>query len=109
MIPRFSNPKLPPTARQLAVLPLPANEEQEQIAERLERADVHGVVVQGPPGTGKTHTIANIIGHCMARGQRVLCRPIRRKRFRRSETSCRRNSATWRLRSRTATVRARDS
>ena len=29
-------------------------------------------MVQGPPGTGKTHTIANIICHAMALGQRVL-------------------------------------
>jgi very-short-patch-repair endonuclease len=52
--------------------PLPANEEQEEIARRLQDKDVFGVVVQGPPGTGKTHTIANIIGHAMATGQRVL-------------------------------------
>jgi very-short-patch-repair endonuclease len=52
--------------------PGPANEEQEEIARRLEEPDVHGVVVQGPPGTGKTHTIANIIGHTMAMGRRVL-------------------------------------
>jgi very-short-patch-repair endonuclease len=52
--------------------PLPANEEQEEIARRLEQNDVYGVVVQGPPGTGKTHTIANIIGHFMAKGRRVL-------------------------------------
>jgi len=30
------------------------------------------MVVQGPPGTGKTHTIANIICHCLATGKRVL-------------------------------------
>ena len=52
--------------------PLPANEEQAEIARRLEQDDVYGVVVQGPPGTGKTHTIANIIGHSMAKGRRVL-------------------------------------
>lgn len=28
--------------------------------------------MQGPPGTGKTHTIANLICHAMATGQRVL-------------------------------------
>ena len=58
--------------REWLFFPLPANEEQEEIARRLEREDAHGVVVQGPPGTGKTHTIANIIGHSMARGHRVL-------------------------------------
>jgi very-short-patch-repair endonuclease len=46
------------------------NEAQVAIIRRLEHSD--GVVVQGPPGTGKTHTIANIICHCLAHGQRVL-------------------------------------
>jgi very-short-patch-repair endonuclease len=46
------------------------NDDQVQIVRRLERAD--GIVVQGPPGTGKTHTIANIISHMLATGQRVL-------------------------------------
>lgn len=48
----------------------PWNQEQLQIAERLERHS--GVVVQGPPGTGKTHTIANLIGHLLAQGKSVL-------------------------------------
>jgi very-short-patch-repair endonuclease len=47
-----------------------ANEEQIQIGERLTRYG--NVLVQGPPGTGKTHTIANLIGHLLAQGQRVL-------------------------------------
>ena len=48
----------------------PANEEQARIARQLES---HGaVMVQGPPGTGKTHTIANLIGHLLAKGKRVL-------------------------------------
>jgi very-short-patch-repair endonuclease len=50
--------------------PLPYNEEQVNIIQRLERAP--GVTVQGPPGTGKTHTIANIICHYLATGRRVL-------------------------------------
>lgn len=50
--------------------PKPFNDDQVQIVRRLERAD--GIVVQGPPGTGKTHTIANIISHMLATGQRVL-------------------------------------
>ena len=29
-------------------------------------------MIQGPPGTGKTHTIANLIGHLLAQGKRVL-------------------------------------
>lgn len=48
----------------------PTNPEQIRIAERLEW---HGsVLVQGPPGTGKTHTIANLIGHLLAKGGSVL-------------------------------------
>jgi transcription elongation GreA/GreB family factor/very-short-patch-repair endonuclease len=50
--------------------PKPFNEEQIAIIKRLAVAD--GMVVQGPPGTGKTHTIANIICHCLATGKRVL-------------------------------------
>jgi hypothetical protein len=29
-------------------------------------------VLEGPPGTGKSQTITNLIGHCLAQGQRVL-------------------------------------
>ncbi|PTX52693.1 AAA domain-containing protein [Melghirimyces profundicolus] len=50
--------------------PLPANEEQKEIARRL--AQNHGVTVQGPPGTGKSHTIANLISHLLAHGKKVL-------------------------------------
>ncbi|MHB8755102.1 MAG: AAA domain-containing protein [Candidatus Acidiferrales bacterium] len=50
--------------------PKPFNPDQVAIVQRLEEAD--GVVVQGPPGTGKTHTIANIICHCLATGRKVL-------------------------------------
>ncbi len=50
--------------------PLPYNDEQVTIVQRLKRAA--GVTVQGPPGTGKTHTIANVICHYLATGKRVL-------------------------------------
>lgn len=50
--------------------PKPYNDEQVRIVQLLDVAD--GVVVQGPPGTGKTHTIANVICHYLAQGQRVL-------------------------------------
>ncbi len=50
--------------------PLPWNNEQKRIAERL---DAHyGVVVKGPPGTGKSHTIANLIARFLAQGKTVL-------------------------------------
>jgi len=47
-----------------------ANPEQKRVIEELELNDT--VMVQGPPGTGKTHTIANLIGHLLARNQRIL-------------------------------------
>ncbi len=49
---------------------LPANPQQEKVANAIERQS--GVVVQGPPGTGKTHTIANLVGHFLAQGKSVL-------------------------------------
>lgn len=52
------------------LFPLPANPQQHRILEEL--AVRRGVVVQGPPGTGKSHTIANLISHCLATGRRVL-------------------------------------
>lgn len=52
------------------LLSKPANKEQLEIARQLARRD--NVLVQGPPGTGKTHTIANLLGHLLAQGKRVL-------------------------------------
>ncbi len=50
--------------------PKPWNAEQRRIVETLQRANC--VLVQGPPGTGKSHTIANLICHLLATGQRCL-------------------------------------
>ncbi len=50
--------------------PLPTNDEQQRIAERLRSRPY--VLVKGPPGTGKSHTIANLICHLLATGERVL-------------------------------------
>lgn len=50
--------------------PLPANNEQKQIVQKVEHR--RGVLVQGPPGTGKSHTICNLIAHFLANGKRVL-------------------------------------
>lgn len=68
------------------LFPLPVNEEQKKIAERL--TNNIGVTVQGPPGTGKSHTIVNLVCHLLALGKRVLItaqaeRPLRvlRKMF----------------------------
>lgn len=52
------------------LLSKPANQEQLQIAKQLDYKGT--VLVQGPPGTGKTHTIANLIGHLLSQGKRVL-------------------------------------
>ncbi|HET7152907.1 MAG TPA: AAA domain-containing protein, partial [Candidatus Kapabacteria bacterium] len=48
----------------------PWNREQLQIAQQLDRKNC--VLVQGPPGTGKTHTIANLLGHLLSQGKRIL-------------------------------------
>lgn len=50
--------------------PKPSNEEQRRIVDKIQAAS--GVLVQGPPGTGKSHTIANLICHLLAKGQRML-------------------------------------
>ncbi|PRX50856.1 AAA domain-containing protein [Prauserella shujinwangii] len=51
-------------------LPMPVNDRQRRI---IERVDTHAqVLVQGPPGTGKTHTAAALISHLLAQGKRVL-------------------------------------
>ena len=61
----------PGTERVERVLfPLATNKEQLQIIERLKANQC--VLVKGPPGTGKSHTIANLISHLLASGDRVL-------------------------------------
>jgi very-short-patch-repair endonuclease len=47
-----------------------SNDAQRQIVGKIRSAN--GVLVQGPPGTGKSHTIANLICHLLATGQRIL-------------------------------------
>jgi very-short-patch-repair endonuclease len=50
--------------------PLPTNDEQLEIIQRLSRSN--GVRVQGPPGTGKSQAIVNMICHFLATGQKIL-------------------------------------
>ncbi len=53
-----------------AYLPLALNAKQ---LKALERADTrNATIIQGPPGTGKTRTIAVMVSHFLAKGQRVL-------------------------------------
>jgi hypothetical protein len=51
-------------------LPLPVNDAQRRIIERVD--STAQTVVQGPPGTGKTHTAAALVSHLLAQGKRVL-------------------------------------
>lgn len=58
------------TVDEEAFLPLPVNDKQRAVIERVDsRAQT---VVQGPPGTGKTHTAAALVSHLLAQGKRVL-------------------------------------
>lgn len=50
--------------------PKPSNDEQRRIVNKIRSSS--GVLVQGPPGTGKSHTIANLICHLLATGNRIL-------------------------------------
>ena len=50
--------------------PKASNNEQLRIVNEIQSSS--GVLVQGPPGTGKSHTIANLICHLLATGQRTL-------------------------------------
>ncbi|MCX5042425.1 AAA domain-containing protein [Aldersonia sp. NBC_00410] len=51
-------------------LPLPVNEAQRRVIDRVDATAQ--TVVQGPPGTGKTHTAAALVSHLLAQGKRVL-------------------------------------
>ena len=57
-------------APQRYLFPLPFNQEQFEIAKRLQEQDA--VTVKGPPGTGKSHTIANLIAHFVSEGKSIL-------------------------------------
>lgn len=52
------------------LFPLPTNAEQRNIVNCLRRNPY--VMVKGPPGTGKSLTIANLICHLLASGDRIL-------------------------------------
>lgn len=60
----------PASGEEELFFPLLSNPEQRRIVGRMRRQ--RGVLVQGPPGTGKSHTIANLICHLLATGNRLL-------------------------------------
>lgn len=55
---------------EIIYFPNPSNNEQIKILEKSRNKNA--VMVQGPPGTGKSHTIANLICHLLATGNKVL-------------------------------------
>ncbi|MCD0175534.1 AAA family ATPase [Deinococcus sp. 14RED07] len=67
LVPPMENPAGGPRT---VYFPLPSNDAQRSIVDRIGRA--RGVLVQGPPGTGKSHTIVNLVSHLLATNQRVL-------------------------------------
>ena len=52
------------------LFPLPSNDEQYQIVNKVKSSNI--VLVQGPPGTGKSHTIANLLSHYVSEGKKVI-------------------------------------
>lgn len=64
------NPQAAGTTQQTIYFPKEFNDEQIAIAEKARWNNK--VLVQGPPGTGKSHTIANLICHLLANGNKVL-------------------------------------
>ena len=74
-------------------LPLPVNDAQRRIIERVDRTAQ--TVVQGPPGTGKTHTAAALVSHLLAQGMRVLITAQTTGRFKRCARSFRVKSNRW--------------
>lgn len=52
------------------LFPLPSNDEQYQIVDKVKSSNI--VLVQGPPGTGKSHTIANLLSHYVSEGKKVI-------------------------------------
>lgn len=58
-----------PTFRQ-SLWSLSISPEQEEVVNKLAVRPL--VVVEGGPGTGKSHLTVNLLGHCLALGQRVL-------------------------------------
>lgn len=58
------------TKEEKVLFPLPSNDEQYKIVDKVKSSNV--VLVQGPPGTGKSHTIANLLSHYISDGKKVI-------------------------------------
>lgn len=58
------------TKDEQVLFPLPSNEEQYKIVDKVRSSNI--TLVQGPPGTGKSHTIANLISHYVSKGMKVI-------------------------------------
>lgn len=69
-LPKSNEPGATFESNEEVFTPLPLNEKQMQV---LNRVDSHPqTIVQGPPGTGKTHMAAALLSHLLAQGKRVL-------------------------------------
>ena len=66
----LDDPTYVDTKDDAVLFPLPSNDEQYQIVDKVKRSNI--VLVQGPPGTGKSHTIANLLSHYVSEGKRVI-------------------------------------
>lgn len=66
----LDDPTYPDTKDKPVLFPLPSNDEQYQIVDKVKSSNI--VLVQGPPGTGKSHTIANLLSHYVSEGKKVI-------------------------------------
>lgn len=66
----LNDPSYVDTKDDEVLFPLPSNDEQYRIVDKVKSSNI--VLVQGPPGTGKSHTIANLISHYISEGKKVL-------------------------------------
>lgn len=66
----LEDPTYKDTKDEQVLFPLPSNEEQYKIVDKVRSSNI--TLVQGPPGTGKSHTIANLISHYVSKGMKVI-------------------------------------
>lgn len=66
----LNDPTYKNTKDDAVLFPLPSNDEQYEIVDKIRNSKI--VLVQGPPGTGKSHTIANLLSHYVSQGKKVI-------------------------------------